>query len=154
MNSALRDALYKGVEHVFFQFSDLLAMSGGETEVGSSQTLCAYMDVTGFAPGRLYLMGTVGLCDKVLKIMFPHEAPNPDLQQDMACELLNMVAESTRTLLNQWGNEFEVGVPQAYRGKVHSEANDEDAVFLKPMGEAIRMWCIACPDEPNVEPES
>ena len=140
MNPDLQEALVDGVEHVFCQFGDLLALSGGDVSIGPDECFCSYMDITGFEETRLILGATQGLCRKVLSIMFPQEELSRDMEQDIICELLNMIAETTRTLLGQRGLVMSVGVPYPYRGSVPEDVDATTGVSVSPLGERLVLW--------------
>jgi hypothetical protein len=147
MNSDLQEALLDGVEHVFCQFGDLLALSGGDVSIGPDECFCSYMDITGCEETRLLLGATQGLCRKVLSIMFPQEELSRDMEQDIICELLNMIAETTRTLLGQRGLEMSVGVPYPHLGVVPTDVDEKTGVSVSPLGERLVLWTASADGE-------
>ena len=89
----------------------------------------------------LHMSASAALCHKVLAKLFPGETSAPSAEQDTLGELLNLVVESTRTLLRQQGLPVEVGVPAPVPTPV-SPPEDVDVLELSQLGEPLQLWLV------------
>jgi len=141
MDQLLHDALVGGVENVFFQLSDLVPPSGEDGPgPADAELLMTSMSVGGTFPGMLHMAATRTVCGKVLSILLPGEMPSREMEQDVLCELLNMVAESARTLLSQGGASLDVGPPSAE--KRHDPGHDDLRLAVPVLGEVVYVWLV------------
>jgi chemotaxis protein CheY-P-specific phosphatase CheC len=150
MNQLLHDALVGGVENVFFQLTDLIPDLDGElTSETGGELLATCMEVGGTFPGTLHLAATRVVCGKVLGILLPGEMPSREMEQDVLCELLNMVAESARTLLAQGGASFDVGPPSPET--ISEDPDDTLRLSVPVLSETVYVWLIPG-DQPRCQP--
>ncbi len=141
MDELLRDALVGGVENAFFQLSDLsLPPPAEEGPKHMGERLQTSMFVGGAFPGRLHLEASRSLCHKVVGYLLPDEPCTEEMEQDVLGELLNMVAESARTLLSQSGLSLDVGPPEA--GRWSERPDTVEPLEVPALGEFISLWLV------------
>ena len=141
MDDSFRNALRSGLDHVFSQL-----MSIGECRVSSTADadsgalVCCSLPIGGDWPGQVFLRTTNTLCANIVSLLFPDIAVSQDAIEDAACELLNMVAESARTLLSQRNLPFEVGAPSTRHPVSDILPEDKRIVRSVYLDEPIELW--------------
>jgi CheY-specific phosphatase CheX len=143
MNDAIRSGLIGGVDHVMYQLG-LLEEERGPLPVPDvgAEILCSVMQVGGVGgAGRLFLGVRKSLCARLVSLLFPDIPCNTDTLEDAVCELLNMVGESTRTLLSQQQITFDVGVPVLVTPPPPLPDGD-DVVNIDCVGEPVHLWMV------------
>ena len=140
MDGELRAALAASVANVFSQIEQVSAPGADRSEdYAGEEFVAASISISGDWSGRLVLMATGTCCQRLLMRIYLAENTNQELIQDATCETLNMVAESTRTLVHQAGGQMDLGVLTP----VPAPAPDEipaDALGLAELGERIYLW--------------
>ncbi len=113
MDDRLRDALQGGMDHVRNQIAGMVEERGAPARAAPVDALLSSsLAVAGGWSGRLVLHTNEALCAKLVSLLFAGLPIDAETVRDAACELLNMIAESTRTLLSQEHLEFSVGAPR------------------------------------------
>ncbi|MFH1531044.1 MAG: chemotaxis protein CheX [Pseudomonadota bacterium] len=146
MDDSFRNAMNGGLAHIFSQIQGMVeAQAPPEPAMISNAMLCATLPVEGERPGRLYLCTTEGLCAKLVSLLFEGVPVSREALGDAACELLNMVGESTRTLLSQGNLRISVGVPQLVSPVPNIHPGGEHIVRTESMDEPVHLWFEARP---------
>jgi hypothetical protein len=143
MDQRLRDALVSGTQHVFSLIADgdigSPEVVGGQYAVGPVSRL----RLSGATVGDLYLCIASGLASRLAQCLSPAEAEiTPVVEQDATCELLNMVVESTRTLLGQGMVDITLQPPEAVLGAAIGEASLATSLTLRVKQDLLTLWLM------------
>ncbi len=104
----------------------------------------ARLPLRGQSTGLLYCRATPGLAHRVAQLLSPaHAALGAGAEQDAVCELLNMVAESARTLLHQRGTPVTLDAPEVVVGWTGEEVAGVDYLKLQINQELLTFWLVA-----------
>lgn len=142
MDPKLKEAIRGSVGNVFAQLFEVTADFVFE-ESGTDPTLtqrCSSMNIGGTFQGKMCLLTSATLCGKLISSLFPGEIPSEELEWDVVSELLNMVGEGTRTLVNQEGGQQSIGVPARMEPPPPEALENEDVLVVSEMGESISVW--------------
>ena len=141
MDDSYRSALAGGLTHVFRQLLDVAEERDLPViETGSDILVCSALQIRGDWPGRMVLRTTENLCATLISILFPQVPISRMATEDVVCELLNMVSESSRTLLSQRKVSFEVGPPSLVYPIPEILPEDDRIVRLEFLEEPIELW--------------
>jgi len=113
--------------------------AGGSHPDSAAASYCARVKVVLSGASHLYLCVPATLCRRVLAKLFPGETCAPSPEQETVVELLNLIVESTRTLMRQQGTVLDIGVPQPVT-PVPSPNPDVPILELPQLGEALSLW--------------
>jgi CheY-specific phosphatase CheX len=142
MDPKLKEAIRGSLANVFSQFFEVTSdfvFEETQQDLAASQR-CAAMNIEGTFRGRLFLLTSSSLCGKLINSLFPGEIPSEELEWDVVGELLNMVGEGTRTLVNQEGGQQSIGVPDKMAPPTPDALEKEDVLVVSEMGESISVW--------------
>lgn len=144
MDPVLKQAVIDSLSNVFAQLFEVTAdFMVPESNDHDGPLRCARMTISGTFAGSLCLCTSPSLCRKLIASLFPGEIPSDELEQDVVGELLNMVAEGARTLVNQDGGQQQVGVPEECPVPTTQELATNDVLTITELGESISVWLKA-----------
>jgi len=140
-DSSMRQAVEQGGQNVFLALQDVV-LNGQRTveSAPASDWLEAELKVEGDYCGNLKICASDALCRKLISALFAGVDASRDLEEDALCECLNMVTESTRTLLTQEGREMNVQAPGFVGRGPKRKDPPHGSVELSALGEPVLLW--------------
>jgi CheY-specific phosphatase CheX len=109
----LREVIVEAVTHILTLLTQDEVILPPPANEGPGSGPTARLRMAGALQGELFLCTAPSVALELGRLFSPDGAPlDQELAEDCVCELLNMVAESMRTLLNQQGDKTQVTAPE------------------------------------------